>query len=57
VTTIPIDEVKRELLKNIEKEERSIEIAEAMLDEGIPVRVVGKCTGLDMEEVFGLTDE
>jgi hypothetical protein len=57
VTTIPIDEVKREILKNIEKEANSIEIAEALLDEGIPVKIVGKCTGLDMEEVFGLTDE
>jgi hypothetical protein len=56
VTTIPMDVVKREIYKNIIKEEHSIEIAEALLAEGIPPETVAKCTHLDIEEVLGLID-
>jgi hypothetical protein len=56
VTTIPMDVVKREIYKNIIKEEKAIEIAESFLAEGVPPETVAKCTGLDMEEVLGLID-
>jgi hypothetical protein len=54
VTTIPMDEVKREIYINMAKEEKSTEIAISMLAEGIPAEVVAKCTRLDLEDVLGL---
>jgi hypothetical protein len=56
VTTIPMDEVKREIYIRDAKEERSFEIAKSLLDDGISAEVVSKNTGLDLEDVLGLID-
>jgi hypothetical protein len=56
VTTIPMDEVKREIYIRNAKEEKAFEIAKFFLDDGIPAEVVSKNTGLDLEDVLGLID-
>jgi hypothetical protein len=48
----PIDEVVKDIHLRDAKEEKALEVARKMLDEGLPAETIRKCTGIDEGSLF-----
>jgi hypothetical protein len=51
---VPISQVQREMEIEDIKEEGKMEVARNMRDEGLPIEIIKKCTGLDEDEILML---